>query len=84
MIILLPPLFDHDVCLPPIGKDPTIQTFAAKRPIEALDEGVFPGTTRCDVQGVTVRIPQPFFEGMSDKLRAVVTAQVAWSAPQQE
>jgi len=44
MIVLLPPLFNHDLGFMPIDKDPAIETVTAKRPVEALDEGIFPGT----------------------------------------
>lgn len=57
LIILLSPLFDDHLCLPPINDDPTIQTFAAECAVEALNEGIFTGTAGGDVERVTVAIP---------------------------
>ena len=76
MIIFLTPLFGDDLGLVPIGKDPTIETFAAKSAIEILDEGILPGTARRDVHGVAVTVMQPPPERVSDELRAIVAAQV--------
>ena len=43
MTILLSPLFNNDLYPLSTGKAPTLQTFTAKRAIEALDEGIFLG-----------------------------------------
>lgn len=84
LIILLSPLFDDPLCIAPISEDPTIQTVAAKRAVEALNEGTFSRTAGGDVERVTVTIPQPLLEGISDKFGAIVATQVGGSTVQQK
>lgn len=57
--VLLTPLFDHQLGLPTVGKEPTVEAFAAQRAAETLDEGVLPGAARCDVQRVATAVARP-------------------------
>ena len=68
MIVLLAPVLDDNLCFMPVGKDPAIQTFAAKRAVETLDEGILPGTARRNVHGVAVTVTQPLLKGVGDEL----------------
>src|SRR5690606_13318343 len=84
MIIFLTPLFDNRLCFLPIRKDPTVQTLSAERAVEALDEGILPRATGFDIERVAVLLPQPSLQGKGNKLRTVVTAQVARCAAHQK
>ncbi len=59
VIVLLPPILNHNLGLVPVDEDPAIQTFAAKLAVETLNERVFPGAAGLDVQRVALAIPQP-------------------------
>ena len=84
MIVLLSPIFNDDLCLMPVGEDPAIETFSAKLTVEALDKRVLPWTTGLDVQGAALPIAQPLLQGVGDKFRTIVAAQVVGCAPQQK
>ena len=49
MIVLLPLIFNDDLCLMTVGEDPVIEAFSAKRPVETLNRWVLPGTAGRDV-----------------------------------
>lgn len=76
MIVLLPPLFNYDLSLMSIDKDPAIQAVTAKRPVETLDEGIFPATTRCDVHRFAVPVAQSLLQYVGNELGTVIAAQV--------
>lgn len=56
MIILLPPSFNHLLSFLPTGKDPSIETVAAKRAVETLDERVLLGAAGLDIKRLTIAI----------------------------
>jgi len=49
MIVLLTPLFDHELCLMSVDEDPAIETVIAKSTVETFDKGVLPRTAQRDV-----------------------------------
>ncbi len=57
--VLLTPLFGYQLGLPTVGKEPTVEAFAAQRTVETLDEGVLPGAARCDGQSVAAAVARP-------------------------
>ena len=82
--VLLTPVFGYQLGFPAVGKEPKVQTFAAQRAVETLDEGVLPGAARCNLHSVAAAVAQPILKGIGDALRAVVATQMVGSAPQQE
>lgn len=69
VIVLLPPILNHDLGFMPGDKNPAIQTFAAKLAVEALNKRVLPWTAGFDVHRLALAIPQPLLQGVSNKLR---------------
>ena len=76
MIIFLSPLFDHNLCLVSVGENPAVETIAAKRPVEALDERVLPRTAQFDIRRFALLIPQPLLKCISHEFGTIVAAQV--------
>ena len=76
LIILDPPGFDNDSGFQQRAKDFPVQTFISQLIMEALDEGLFPGCSRLDVDGFDLVVGHPISDGVGDKLRAVVAAQM--------
>src|SRR5205823_5526649 len=79
VVVLAPGLDQWHRLLP--GAEPFhVEALVAEAAVEALVGAVLPGLSGSDVRGGDVRVEQPAHHGRRDKLRAVVGAEVAWSA----
>ena len=84
MIVLLPPILNHDLGLMTVGENPAIQTFSSKLAVETLNKRVLPRAAGLDVHRLALAIPQPLLQSVSNKLRTIIAAQVLRRAAQQK
>jgi hypothetical protein len=73
VILSSPALHDH-ACFGQGGEEFAIHTLVAKLIVKALDISLFPGRARLDVQALNLSCAHPLSDRLSDKLRAIVTA----------
>ena len=81
---MLAPCFNHDLCLLQCVEDLAIQKLISKLRVEALRIAVLPGTAGHDVGGLGPHGREPVTQVLSDKLWAVIRADMRWDAPQDE
>src|SRR3954454_15419156 len=83
-VVVTPPALDDDLRLAKGVEDLAIEQFVSQPGIEALDVTVLPRTARSDIGGLGSDRRDPLLDGLGDKLRAVVGANVARHATQDE
>ena len=64
--------FYHLLSVPAVEKDVHVQTFVAKLVIKTLNIRVFPGASRCDVDGLDAAPGQPILYCLCHQLGTVV------------
>ena len=79
-IIRVLPALDEDLSLPERGKEFSVEQLIPKFAIEAFIVPVFPGTSRCDIQGCHPDLPQPLPHRLRTELGTVVTPRMAREA----
>ena len=83
-VVVASPAFDDDLRLAERVEDLPIEKLVTQARIEALDEAVLPWTASFDVCGSCAHGCDPFLHGFGDELGAVVGADVAGHAAQDE
>ena len=83
-IVMAPPTFDDDPGLLERVEALSVEQLIAHSGIEALDVAVLPRAARCDVGGLRADRVDPCLNRLGDKLGAVVGANVARHAAQNE
>src|SRR5881409_2242112 len=83
-VVVTTPALDDDLRLAKGVEDLAIEQFVPQPGIEALDVSVLPRTARSDVGGLGSDRRDPLLDGLGDELRAVVGADVARHAAQDE
>src|SRR6516165_3920566 len=76
MVVTLAVVFDHYARFAQRPQLLAVEAFVAEATVEAFHEPVLPRTAWVDVNGLDALLRQPALHLPSDKLRAVVTAQV--------
>jgi len=69
---MLPPDFDHDLCLLQCVEDFTVQQFVAQLSVEAFAIAIFPRASWLDVSGLGSDGSDPFSKSNGDELGAVI------------
>jgi len=77
VIVLLPEGFHNSLRLSTVPEDFTIQTFIPQLIVEALNVAILPRAAWRNEQGLAVGCLQPPTDCPGDKLRPIITAQVA-------
>jgi hypothetical protein len=83
-IVVTSPALDDDLSLSKREEDFAIQQFIPQTGVEALDEAVLPGTSRCDVCGAGTNRRDPVLDSFGDELRTVIRSNVLRYAAQDE
>ena len=83
-IVMPAPALDDDLRLAQRVEDLAVEQLVAEPGIEALDIAILPGAARRDVGGLGPDRRDPLLDGLGDELRAVVGADVAGHAAQDE
>lgn len=68
MIVMMPPLFEDNLCLFQGVKSFPIQAFIAQAAIETLVVAVFPRAARLNVKGLYAQLRQPRLDRFCRKL----------------
>jgi len=71
-IVVTSPALDDDLSLSQREEDFAIQQFIPQTGVEALDEAVLPGASRCDVCGASTHRRDPILDSFGDELRTVI------------
>src|SRR3954470_14115116 len=83
-VVVTAPALDDDLGLAKGVEDLAVEQFVPQPGIEALDIAVLPRAARSDVGGLGSNRRDPLLDGLGDELRAVVGADVARHAAQDE
>ena len=83
-IVVTSPALDDDLGLSKREEDFAIEELIPQPGVEALDEAVLPGTSRCDVCGAGTNRRDPVLDGFGDELRTVIRSNVLRYAAQDE
>ena len=83
-IVVTSPALDDDLGLSQREEDFAIQQFIPQTGVEALDEAVLPGTSRCDVCGASTHCRDPVLDSFGDELWTVIRSNVLRHAAQDE
>src|SRR5215211_931895 len=83
-IVMPAPALDDDLCLAESVEDLAVEQLVPEPSIEALDIAILPGAAWSDVGGLGSDREDPLLNGLGDELRAVVRADVARHAAQDE
>ena len=78
LVVFHPPALQQDARFGQGAKEFPIQKLTAQLIVEAFDVAVLPWTSWFDVESFNLSLLKPVLDGISDKLRAVVTAQMLW------
>ena len=76
LVVSVSVVFDHDAGL---GQGPellAVEALIPEAPVEGFHETILPGAPRLDVDGLDLVLGQPVLDLFSDKLRAIVGANV--------
>src|SRR3954451_3722925 len=84
LVVVPSPALDHDLGLAQAVEDLAIEQLVAEPGVEALDEAVLPGAAWDDVGGLGTHRRDPCLDRLGDELGAVVGADVARHAAQDE
>ncbi len=77
VIVVIPPVFDHDPCFDTIAEPFHRQAFIPKLAVEALVGSVLPRLARIDEDGFDLLLHHPSQQGRADKFRSIVGADIA-------
>ena len=69
---MLPPAFDHDLCLLQCVEDFAVEQFVAQLSVEAFAISILPRAARFDVSGPGSDGRDPMSKGNGDELGAIV------------
>src|SRR4051794_14394464 len=83
-IVMTAPALDDDLRLAESVEDLAVEQLVPEPGIEALDIAILPGAAWSDVGGLGSDRRDPLLDGLGDELRAVVGADVARHAAQDE
>ena len=83
-IVVTSPALDDDLSLSKREEDFAIQQFIPQTGVEALDEAVLPGASRCDVCGAGTNSRDPVLDSFGDELWTVIRSNVPRHAAQDE
>ena len=83
-IVMLPPLFDQDLCLPQAVEDFSVEQFIPHSRVEAFAISVLPRRSWLDVGRLCADGRNPVPDGLGYELRAIVGANVGGNAVQDE
>ena len=81
---MAPPALDDDLCLREGVEDFPVEKLVPEPGVERLDEAVFPRRSRRDVGRLRSDCSDPLLDGLRNELRAVIRANVAGHAAQDE
>src|SRR4051812_39812249 len=84
LVVVPSPALDHDLGLAQAVEDLAIEQLVAEPGVEALDEAVLPGAAWGDVGGLGTHRRDPCLDRLGHELGAVVGADVARHAAQDE
>ena len=79
-VVMLPPVFDKDLCLLQAVEDFSVQKFISELPIEAFIVSILPRAARLDVERLHADPAQPVSDSVGCKLAAIVRPYVLRSA----
>lgn len=83
-IVVTSPALDDYLSFSKREEDFAIQQFIPQTGVEALDEAVLPGASRCDVCGAGTHRRDPVLDSFGDELRTVIRSNVLRHAAQDE
>ena len=82
--VVSPPTLNDDLCFLQRVEDLAIQKLISKLRVIALTIAILPGATGHNVGGLGPYGGEPVAQILSDKLRAIIRADMRWDSPQDE
>lgn len=77
LIVMLPPLLDHDNCFNPVSEPLHVQAFVSEFAIEALVCAILPRLSRIAQGHLDALASRPFQQCVRYELRAIIGSKIA-------